>query len=380
MDELERLLGGARLEGARRPLGRAETLPPEAYTSPEVYAQEEARIFRREWLCAGRLDQVPEPGDYVALDLLGHKLVMVRGEDRRVRVLSRVCRHRAAELVQGRGRARSFPCPYHRWTYGLDGSLLGAPLMDEVDLDRAACRLPALRTEVWAGWLFVCLDPEAPPLAPRLAGLEALVADYRLEDMVADEPLVYDSPFNWKVLVENFMEAYHHVGTHRDTLEPLFPARAASVPDNGGEPWSLLRMPPAASGAPEEGLPPIEGLPEARRGELLAVCVPPCHLFALTDASLAWYQLLPDAAARFALRIHTCVPRRVHEDPALEGPRRALRELTALVHGQDIGACEAVWSGLHSRDAAPGRLHRLEAAIWQQNQWWIARMRERGAA
>lgn len=373
------------LARARRPLEQAATLPAEAYTSPAVYARECERIFAREWLCAGRADQIPAAGDYFALDLLGDRLVVLRGLDDRVRVLSRVCRHRGAELVQGSGNTRSLSCPYHAWTYRLDGTLAGAPYMEEATgFDRARCRLPELRCELWEGWIFVSFDPEAEPLAPRLAPLSRMLAGYRMADMVAVETATFDSPFNWKVLVDNFMEAYHHIAIHRDTFEPLFPAAQSWAPENEG-PYSMLVMPPregraaapeAAGGAEEgaAGLPSIPGLSPEESQQLVAAVVYPFHLFAPSAHGLTWYQLLPDSGERFQLRIFTCLPREALDEPRHAAAIEALQAFTRLVHEQDIRACEATWAGLRARSFTQGVLGPLEKPIWQFNQWWLERM------
>lgn len=348
------------LEPALRPLGRATTLPAAAFTSPAVYRDEVQRIFEHAWLCAGRVDQVPNPGDHRPIDLLGDKLVVVRGLDERVRVLSRVCRHRAAELISEAGNARSFRCPYHAWTYDLEGRLRGAPHMNGAEnFDRATCRLPEVRSEIWEGWIFVNFDASAEPLGPQLAPLSAALASHRMSEMVAVETAVYPSAFNWKVLVDNFMEAYHHIATHRDTLEPVFPATASHVPDNQG-PYALLEMPTRDD---TTGFDPLN-----------AAVVFPFHLFAPSGDGMAWYQLLPTAWNFFELRIYTCIRPEVLEDPAHGEGLASHQELIRHIHEQDIGACEAVFSGLQARSFDMGPLAPLEKTIWQFNQWWIDRM------
>lgn len=371
-NDLRKMLSSKRLAGARLPLERAETLPAWAYTSTAVYGREVERLFQREWLCAGRVDQVPDEGDFLTLDLLGRKLMVVRGTDGEIRVLSRVCRHRFAELVNGRGNKRSFQCPYHAWTYRTDGSLVGAPMMDEVEFDKTRCRLPEFKREIWQGWIFVNFDEDAEALAPRLAPLAKLFDRYRMGDMVATDTASYDSRFNWKVLVENFMESYHHIATHRNTLEPIFPAKESWALDNEG-PYSVLRMPSVVEGGPLE-LPSVEGLEDFEERTLQAAVVYPFHLFALSPDSMSWYQILPDEVGRFELRIHTCFPRTTFEDPSVGASCQVLRDLTKAVHAEDIAACEAVWQGVSAEGVPPGRLHRLEKAIWQMNQWWIGRM------
>ena len=115
---------------ARAPLAQAWTLPVAAYTSPDIYAREEARIFRRSWWPLARLDQVGQPGDYLSLDLAGQPVMVVHGHDGRVRVLSRVCRHRAALVAEGSGNRKLFTCPYHSWSYDTGGELVRAPLRE----------------------------------------------------------------------------------------------------------------------------------------------------------------------------------------------------------------------------------------------------------
>jgi phenylpropionate dioxygenase-like ring-hydroxylating dioxygenase large terminal subunit len=355
-------LSPAQLAPARRPLAQAHTLPAAAFRSPAVYAREVERLFRRQWLCVAREEQLRAPGDYRCVDLLGEKLVLVRGRDGRVRALSRVCRHRAAEIVQGSGNASTFVCPYHAWAYHLDGRLAGAPLADRIaGFDPAACHLPELRSECWEGFVFVSFDDGAPALGPQLAPLSRLLAPYAVADRVAWETTRYASAFNWKVLVDNFMEAYHHVATHRDTLQPLFPAADSHVPDNAG-PYSLLVMPPRGASSEGAALP------------LVAAVVYPFHLFAATGESLAWYQIVPERHDRFTLHITSCFAPEQLADADGAARARGLHAFTRQVHEQDVAACEAVWSGLASPSFETGRLSDLEKAIWQFNQWWTERM------
>ena len=359
------------VDRARRPLEEARTLPAAAFTDPRIFEREWARLFEGEWLCVGRVDQVAEPGAYRTLDLVGDKLVLVRDLEGAVRVLSRVCPHRGADLVQGRGTRRSFQCPYHAWSFHLDGRLSGAPFMeDSSGFDKAACGLPEIRSEVWQGWVFVNLDGEAEPLAERLSGLDRFLSFFEMEDAVAVETAEFDSPWNWKVLVDNFMEAYHHIATHKDTLEPMLPGRRSWSPDNDG-PWSALVMPSvdagegAASRAAPDGSDPHV---------LVAAVVYPFHLFAVTADSLTWYLLLPERFDHFTLQVYSCFARDVLDAPEHAEMVAGLQAFTTAVHQQDIVACDATWSGLNARSFEQGVLSPLEKPIWQFNQWWLSRM------
>jgi phenylpropionate dioxygenase-like ring-hydroxylating dioxygenase large terminal subunit len=201
-----------------------------------------------------------------------------------------------------------------------------------------------------------------------------------MADAVAVETAVFDSPFNWKVLVDNFMEAYHHIAVHRETFEPLFPAASSYAPDNEG-PYSLLVMPgvqpPAGDPMPGEaegGLPYVGELGVEERNRLVAAVVYPFHLFAPGAQLLTWYQLLPHSWERFTLRIYSCFPRSTLEDPTLREAVEGIQAFTRRVHQEDIRACEATMSGLDARSFESGRLAPLEKPLWQFNQWWIQRM------
>ena len=205
---------------------QAQTMPGAFYTSDALLELERERLFKREWICVGRVDEIAEPGDYMTFDILEEPVLIMRGEDRQIRALSNVCRHRGMPIASGRGRAPRLVCPYHAWTYDTLGRLVGAPHMGErAGFDRAATCLPEFRSEIWRGFIFVTLDAETPPLAPRLTGLDDLVKNYHLEDMtlhyVADA--VWET--NWKCLMENFMEGYHLSPLHRRTLHAVNPTK-----------------------------------------------------------------------------------------------------------------------------------------------------------
>ncbi len=207
-------------------VSQARTLPAGFYSSEAFLEIEKEEIFRKEWACLGRLDEVSNRGDYFATQLLDEALIVVRGQDDKVRVLSNVCRHRSSVIAEGKGNAKNFVCPYHAWTYGTDGQLLRAPYMDQVAaFDAKGCKLPEIKTEFWRGFIYVNLDGKAKPLAPRLKYLEPYVANYHPEDMIVHTVQDDVWPTNWKSLAENFMEGYHLSVVHQNTLHAKTPTR-----------------------------------------------------------------------------------------------------------------------------------------------------------
>jgi len=369
-------LAAADLRRVAEPLNRAWTLPPAAYTDPEVFNAESQRIFQRDWICVARTDQLPARGDYVCVDLLDQPIVVVRGMDDQLRALSRICLHRAMPVVEASGNATRFVCPYHNWTYELDGRLRSAPMMESAEGFQAdACRLPELALEEWQGFVMINLDPEAAPLTPQLAPLEAVFADYDLGSLVVATTLTFDSPWNWKILVENFMEAYHHIGTHRNSFELAYPARDSYVVDNAGGPWALLRMPghEGPEAADGSGLPPFPGLDATQKRELLAAVVYPTLLFGASSDLAAWYQLIPAAHDRMQLKIHALLRPEV-ADVLNDTGRSAVADGLRSIHMEDIAANAGPWRGLQAPLTVQGRLSPYEKAIWQLNQLWLDRL------
>ena len=241
--------------------------------------------------------------------------------------------------------------------------------------ERARTRLPELRVEEFEGFVFASFDPDAAPLAPRLEGLRRALAPYGPAALRTTEPLVYEHDWNWKVMVENFMESYHHMGIHADTLQPLVPAGGTFAEDSDG-PYALLHN-PTRDGAPLPlAFPPTSGLTDAQRADFLVCAVFPFTLFSVQADSMFWYQLEPTAVDRFRLRIHPCVPEAALADAAYAEALDGFRAFVDLIHRQDIGACQGVQAGLASRLAEPGRYSHLEKALWQLQRFLRERIPE----
>ncbi|MGE6697838.1 aromatic ring-hydroxylating oxygenase subunit alpha [Hyphomonas sp. NPDC076900] len=364
---------GEMIARVRAPLAQAWTLPAAAYTSGEIYAREEARIFRRSWWPLARLDQVGQPGDYLSLDLAGQPVMVVHGHDGRVRVLSRVCRHRAALVAEGTGNRKLFTCPYHSWSYDTGGALVRAPLMEGAEgFDPAACNLPEIRSEVWEGFILANLDAEAPSFAQQVETYTRYFENFRLSDLIVARTLDFEHGWNWKVLAENFMEAYHHIGVHPETFEPAFHARDSRVPESDG-PWSILHMPSAHPDEPSI-LPPPPGLEDWQDKDLFASAAFPHFLLGIQGASVLWYQLFPKGPDRLSLKIHICLPFWLKEAEGFEEIVEGTAQFATAIHMEDIAANDSVWAGLSAPLTGQGRLSPLEKSIWQMNQWWLDQM------
>ncbi len=329
----------------RESIENGRALAAECYRDPEFFDVEVDRVLRPGWQPIARWDSLPEPGDFSALDLFGEPLVIVRDDDRRMHVFSNVCRHRAHTVAQGDGNAKSLVCPYHRWTYGLDGQLRGAPIAATSErFDSSKCNLPEIRSELWQGFLMVNLDSLAPPLAESLAPLDQRLEPNRLGEMVTMRVLDFDSPWNWKVMIENFMESYHHLGPHVESLHGTHPAQGTHVADVEG-PFTILENPSVGDAS-----------------SFVVLQVFPSMIFFADDDGLfgGWYQMRIDRPDHIDLRIHVLAPPAVAN---AEGAAEALGAELTRVHLEDIPVCTAVQRGIASRIWAPGQLVAQEAGL-----------------
>jgi phenylpropionate dioxygenase-like ring-hydroxylating dioxygenase large terminal subunit len=346
-------------------------LPPDAYVSDSFFARERETIFRRGWLCVGHSEDVPKPGDYASFELMGEPLMLVRGSDDTVRVLSRVCQHRAMIVVEGTGNARSFPCPYHMWTYGLDGRLAGAPEMQKTPgFDPGRCALPGPRVELWNNMVFVNFDSKAKPLAPRFAGLDRFFKNFRLAELKPARRFEFLADWNWKVMCENFIEIYHHLGAHRMSLEPVLPARLGRTEPEEG-PFTILHSPPKsgveATGWMEgdEGvkLPAIPGLTAEEERLTTFAHGFPSHLMSFFRDRMEYYVIFPEGARRTRIRKVICVPPETLAHPDAEAGLDTIAKQFLSFRLEDVFVNDAVMRGLRSRYAPRATFSHLEETL-----------------
>jgi Rieske 2Fe-2S family protein len=199
-------------ERGKRTAGGARALPGRYYTSSAIFAREMEQIFANRWLCAGRQSELVQPGSYALFELAPHEsILVVRGEDDQIRAFHNVCRHRGARLCTVGGHTQGrIRCPYHAWSYGLDGRLLGAPNMSDVaDFDRADYPLMPVATALWEGFIFINLAHSPVPFAEAFAPISDAFTAWGLSRLVPAERVTYEVAANWKLLFQNYSECYH---------------------------------------------------------------------------------------------------------------------------------------------------------------------------
>ncbi len=341
------------------------SIAPTAYVDPQVYVTEVERVFRHTWLPLCRADQLRASGDRVALTLIGRPLVAVR-DGNEIRVLANVCAHRGSQIVDdGAGHGSTLVCPYHRWAYRLDGSLIGAPLSDGTDLD-GAC-LAEIRHVVWEGFVLVNLSGDAADPVAGLAGLSAQIAPWTWGDLVTVASQRFESTWNWKVMVENWIECYHHLGAHRDTVEPIQPARTTRVVPSNGAPWACMTVDSldGIEGGPDEWMP---GITVDRSKDLSVWAAFPLLLGGSVSRYAFWLHVVPIDATRHHVTWNVLA----HPDQLDTFPPERVTDLMAMlvaVHAEDMASCARVQAGLNSGLIDHFRLTALEAPIADLHRW-----------
>ena len=360
-DDLLRAL----VESANRPLSEATAMQPGLYRSEEVLALEQEQIFSREWLCVGRAADLPAPGDYITFKVGDQPVVTIRGKDGVVRSFANICLHRMMQLLTGTGNRRRIVCPYHAWTYDIDGCLIGAPHMDaSIGFKARGQKLPEIRTEIWHGFVYVTLDAGTAAVAERLAPLDEIVSRYRMEHYVpvATEDYVWNT--NWKLLTENFMESYHLPVAHRATVGAWFPVDQNGFDDKVFEHFTyqtFTKSEDASYGRAHKDNTVLDG---RWRYTSVMPTVYPSHMYVLAPDHLWYLSLRPRGLGQVDVRFGVALAPEVIASLAdRDGFVRDTIAFFGKVNAEDKGVVEGIYQGAKAPLSKPGRLSWMEREI-----------------
>lgn len=335
-------------------------LPGRDYHADDVWEQEKERIFFRTWIAIGRAEEVEAAGDYMVRDVADEQILVVRGKDDVVRAFYNVCRHRGSQLCSaetGGGRA-AFVCPYHNWTYDLEGRLVGTPNVRAEDgLDRDAYGLRAVGCEVWEGFVFVNLADDPAPLESQLAQEPDAPLEYGrygLGELRIARRITYEVGANWKIVLDNFNECLHCPGIHPElvNLVPMFRKGMVVDPDRPdlgatlGEGMSTFTMSGTSS------LPALPGLDEVDCRTYWGYSVMPSLMVNLLSTGVFVYTLFPSAPGHTRIvSEYLYRPETIAEDGF---DCSDMVEFLDLVSRQDWEVCELAQRGVRSRGFVQG--------------------------
>ena len=386
MEAEKQVFTKSELDRMLQPIDHAFAPPAKYYTSKEQYDLELKHIFYKDWLWVGRVDQLKKPGDYLALTVVDEPIVILRDQSNILRAFSAVCRHRGAVLAEGEGNCRVFTCPYHSWVYNLEGKLTGAPEMNKVHGFKASeYGLLPIKVEAWEGSLLINFDPNSESLSTTLGDFYDYVKNYKMGEMITTDRATYEFQCNWKMLVENAMEAYHIVGTHNTAKESAYAQMrfwrdedphgayeiltfehdaplSMNLPGSAGEPASLI-----------ETLTPVE-----QKRHYFAL-LKPNMLYILQPDCVCYFVMNPIGPDRVDVLCEWAYPKSTTEKPNFEEIRHAAFIGVDSFNQQDVYTLNRTMKGYRSRLFNPGRFALKEGIPYRFAKYVLGRTAQAAA-
>lgn len=377
MKSVEEILGRDAIQALRRPIERARGLPPAAYTGSDFFELEQKKLFPRNWISIGFAHEVAEPGDAAPMTAAGVPVIVVRDRTGQIRVFHNVCTHRASIILKEPARGcKTLQCPYHCWTFGLDGKLIATPYWDGTkdaagaDLDRDRLGLEPVRAAVWNGAIFVNLDGKAPPFAEYIRPLDAYWSRYDLSQLEPGPTRSWETKANWKLYFDNF-ENFHEQWVHAGIIPMRLDKRKATkwyeeVWD--GSYFGLVNPTAAWQDDMQHDLPLIPGQdPRVKTNASNAYVIgvfPNTSMALKTNHTMltVWTPVAPD-----------CVRSKVtwffHGDAATDAAhtknRQGVIDRWITVRSQDLG----IFEGQQIARASPVAERTIFAPFWEQLVW-----------
>ena len=364
------------------------TLAGEYYTSQPVFAAEQDQIFENMWFCAARSGELADPGQFKKVQVGRESVLVVRGRDGVLRAFLNVCRHRGAALcTESEGQVkRNLQCPYHAWTYALDGKLVAAPNLATLKepsgegIDRYEYGLVPVALTEWLGYAWVCLADEPPSFEDEVVGAvterlgdPSAIEHYGIENLTVGHRVVYDVAANWKLIVENFMECYHCATIHPELTEvlPEFAKGLAAqyYVGHGAEFGSEISGFTIDGSAGFDTLP---GVTEDQDRRYYAITVKPTVFINLVPDHIIFHRMYPIAADRTMVECDW-----LYTPDVVEQGRDVSRsvELFHRVNEQDFEACERTQPAMSSRAYRNGGvLVPSEHHIAEFHEWVVSRL------
>lgn len=359
---------------------QARMLPLAAYDSERLLAAELSELFGHDWLCVARTVDVADVGAYVTAEIPTasggqRSVIVVRADDGEVRAFDNVCVHRGARLLDGCGTVSRITCPYHAWVYRNDGSLIGGPYLGDA-FDPAGHGLVGLATEVWHGFVFVSQHSAPSPLAEQLSGLADVVGRYAMEDYVPVHEAVDVWATNWKLLVENFMDAYHIFKVHKDSFGAAGDSTLDTEMYPGTDRWAHHLV--VEGDRPDLAHPANTALTGSWRKTTVLAAVFPGFVVQLQPDWMWFLRITPLGTDRVRIAWQVSVAPEVLAGQA--DPDRYVAELMALidqVNSEDQPIVEGIRSGVGRPQFERAPLSFLERNVYDFDRYIASRLGRR---
>ncbi|MFT5219292.1 MAG: phenylpropionate dioxygenase-like ring-hydroxylating dioxygenase large terminal subunit [Gammaproteobacteria bacterium] len=368
----------AQLNAVQPDPDQSSGIPPACYADNEVLKQEINAVFLRGWVCLGREDRWKNPGDYTAMDLAGTPIIVLRNKQGRLKVFANSCRHRGSMMLEGDGNCSKIKCPFHWWTYDLDGALKVFPRMEDArNFNPKDYGLVEFQLQCSDGFAFVCFENEAPPFAEWIGDFGNVHLPWAMHNLESTRVREFEVDCNWKTFIEVFNEYYHLPSVHPDSLSWLYPEPEPADQVSGnfttqfGDTLGVAALMPDNQG---DALPVASQLQGRERSGTRYSWVYPNMTFAASQDSFWMYQVFPVTAHRCRVIQTICFPAEsVARDDFDEKVSHYYTRFDAALE-EDIPFLKKQQIGLTSKFARPGRFGTLEPSVGNFAYWYAQQM------
>jgi len=363
------------------PIEEARWLPQRAYIDDGVYQAEIREIFSKEWIPVLHHSSLPNTGDFRTIEIIGKPLLFVRDDDGAVRCFINICRHRGMAVASGHGNCKAFVCPYHRWSYNLDGKIKSTPMI-KGDWAKGTEGLTEVRTEIFLG--LVCINfsgDKAPPASEGLQELADAFAPWNPDKMQVSYELTYNCPWNWKLMLENGIEGYHIIGTHRESVQDFSPGELCyvSTPD-GATRYDILHTPlrERAPAPEDDGTGPVypAAYPEWAEREARFYNLRPSLVLWNSGPNMIISLVLPQSKSETLVTHTEIVAPETKRRPDFEVWKEQNAALMDVIQQEDDTPCRRIQKSYEgSNEWIPGPYQTdAERADWNFHQWYLEKM------
>lgn len=353
-------------ELTRKPLAQARQLPGEVYSDPDIAALEKQKIFLDTWLCVGRVEEIPDPGDYMTAEIVGEPFVIARGSDGAISAFMNMCLHRGVPVASGRGNAKDFSCPYHGWLYDLKGKLIASPQMGKSDVDMKNWQMRPLQSAQWRGWLFISFNPDPLPFAQFIESCDKEFWWFKTDDCRLAKKEVLEIDCNWKLLVENIIDIYHVPVLHRGSFGGYMKIDRDKSPfrllPRGGWIYEQESKPHSKGG--KQLFPTLPWLEGMGAGTSFKAGIFPNLNLSLRYDSIRMWQLWPISPTKTHMYMYTLFAKSAFDQPDYEKNYEEYKEfILRAITDEDGPMVVKLQQAVSSPFYRPGPMAPLEEAV-----------------
>ncbi|VCU70878.1 Biphenyl dioxygenase subunit alpha [Pigmentiphaga humi] len=352
-------------------LPRARHLPGMVYSSEDIYALEKERIFMTHWLSVGRVEEIPNVGDYMTFSVMNEPIIISRPAPDEIRVCMNMCLHRGVAVASGCGNAKDFSCPYHAWLFDVGGRLIAAPGMKESEVDMTGASLTQLPVKIWRGWIFTNFSESPQPFEEFIEPYEEKLWWFQSGECRLADKVVIDVKCNWKFLVENLIDIYHVGVIHRSTFGGFVKGEKIGfqLERDGGWHTQYEARPHSKGG--QQVFPTLPWAQDKSPGIACKAGIYPNLNLSMRADSLRMWHVWPVSPNETRIICYLLFPDNAFSIPDYEAELGKYREFVKQIIAEDAVMVESLQNAAASKFLKPGPMSPLEGALHHMEQHYI---------